>query len=280
MNLYETVTNTIVESLNRGVVPWRKPWDTGASVPVNALSNRPYRGVNLFLLAMTPFTDHRWLTFHQVKERGGSIRKGEKSTIVIFWKMWEAKSAADEKGKQIPLLKYYRVFNASQCEGLNLSELERPESRSKPERIDVADSLIRTMPDPPRIDETGTAAWYRPGEDLVTVPPMERFTSPDSFYATLFHELGHATGHAKRLARQGVTESVLFGSGEYGREELIAELTSAFCCASCALDNSLTEDSASYIKGWLSVLKADSKALIIASAQAQRAADYILQCQN
>jgi antirestriction protein ArdC len=131
------------------------------------------------------------------------------------------------------------------------------------------------MPDPPRIVEAGQSAWYRPADDLVSIPCLDRFESADSYYTTLFHELGHATGHEKRLKRSGVIGEVRFGSGEYSREELVAELTSAFCCATVSLDNDLIEDSASYINGWLKVLKEDPKAMVIAAAQAQKAADHI-----
>lgn len=278
MNLYEQVTSTILSSLQRGVVPWRKPWSTTATVPVNAVSNRPYRGVNVLLLGLAPYADHRWLTFKQVSKKGGTVCKGEKSTLVVFWKFPEPKSstpeAAEETLGQVPILRYYSVFNAEQCEGLGLPEIYKA-TESAHQRIERADLLVRSMPDPPRIIESGSAAWYRPADDLVNIPPLERFSSADAFYATLFHELGHATGHEKRLKRSGVTGEIRFGSGEYSKEELVAELTSAFCCATVGLDNHLIEDSASYIKGWLEVIRADLKAVVMAAAQAQRAADYI-----
>lgn len=279
VNLYETVTNTILDALKRGVVPWRKPWDASVSVPVNVVTSKPYRGVNLFLLAMTPYTDHRWLTYKQAQEKGGRVRPGEKSTLVVFWKRWEPKpeSETDEEAPktQAPLLRYFNVFNAEQCEGLDLPDVYRPDRRSEHERIAVADLLVDSMPDKPTIREGGKAAWYRPADDLVNIPSIAKFESSDCYYATLYHELAHATGHEKRLNRKGVTESIQFGSGEYSKEELVAELTSAFCCATIGLDNSLIEDSASYISGWLGVLRNDPKAVVIAAAQAQRAADYI-----
>lgn len=278
MNLYEQVTTTILSSLSRGVIPWQKPWSTTASIPVNAVSNRPYRGVNVLLLGLAPYADHRWLTYKQAKEKGGTVRTGEKSTMVVFWKFPEPKNATDqekeEAKKQVPILRYYSVFNADQCDGLGLPEVYTPQESAN-QRIERADVMVRSMPDPPRITEAGSSAWYRPADDLVNIPPLERFTSADAFYATLFHELGHATGHEKRLKRPGVTSEARFGSGEYSREELVAELTSAFCCASVGLDNQLLEGSASYIKGWLDVLKGDPKAVVIAAAQAQRAADHI-----
>ncbi len=276
--LYEKVTNTIIEALEQGVVPWRKPWNGAVSVPVNASSNRPYRGVNVLLLGMSPYTDHRWLTFKQAQERGGRVKSGEKSTMVVFWKQWEPRDD-EESGpaakRPIPILRYFHVFNAEQCDGLNLSELYCPERFAEHQRIGRADVLVQSMPDPPRIVEQGASAWYHPGNDLIQVPPLGRFRTADAFYATLFHELGHATGHASRLNRSGIMGEIQFGSGTYSKEELVAELTSAFCCAIVSLDNSLIEDSASYINGWLGILKADPKAVVIAAAQAQRATDYI-----
>lgn len=274
-DLYARVTQTIVDSLHRGVVPWRKPWHTGSRVPVNALSNRPYRGVNILLLSLAPYTDTRWLTFNQVRDKGGTIRKGEKATSIVFWKQWEPPAAEDEKPRAIPLLRQYSVFNAEQCEGLGLPDQHQPAS-SQNERLARAELLVRSMPNPPTIREGGTSAWYRPRDDLVAIPPLASFESSDSYYSTLLHELGHATGHVSRLNRSGVTDRTIeFGSGEYSKEELVAELTAAFCSAVVGLDHLLHDDSASYIHGWLQVLKDDHKAVVIAAAQAQRAADYI-----
>lgn len=278
MNLYEQVTSTILSSLKRGVVPWRKPWSSTATLPVNALSNRVYRGVNVLLLGLAPYTDHRWLTFKQVAEKGGTVRKGEKSTMVVLWKFPASTASEDEEPdvvrRHVPLLRYYSVFNAEQCDGLDLPDIHRPLDLAN-HRIERAELLVKHMPDPPRIVEAGFSAWYRPSDDMVNIPPIHRFRSADAFYATLFHELGHATGHESRLNRSGVTAEVRFGSGEYSKEELVAELASAFCCAAISLDNHLIEDSASYINGWLGVLKADPKAMVIAAAQAQKAADHI-----
>lgn len=275
--LYETVTSSIITALNRGVVPWRKPWHSQASVPINAISSKAYRGVNTLLLGMSQFSDPRWLTFNQVQDRRGRVKTGEKSTMIVFWKRWEppTEESEAEAKRQIPMLRYFNVFNAEQCEDLGLPDLYRPAPLQDHQRIERADLLVRAMHDPPKILERGSSAWYRPSDDLVQVPPIQAFTSADAFYATLFHELGHATGHKRRLNRPAVTGEIRFGSGTYSKEELVAELTSSFCAATVSLDHSLTEDAGSYIQGWLSVLKADPKAVVIAAAQAQRAADLI-----
>jgi len=278
--LYESVTSSILAAMERGVVPWRKPWACHNALPTNVVTNRPYRGANVFLLSMSGFEDHRWLTFKQVQERGGHVKAGERSTPVIFWTRWKPQEAVGEEDTEprhveVPLLRSYRVFNAEQCDGLNLPELYRSEPLGERERVERADLLVQSMPSPPVIQERGRAAWYKPASDLVQVPPLKRFDSVDSFYGTLFHELGHATGHPTRLNRKGVAETARFGSRDYSHEELVAELSSAFCCALLGLDNSVLENAASYIHGWMEALRDKPKVFIVAAAQAQKAADYI-----
>ncbi len=274
-NLYELVTSKILDALKEGVIPWKKPWHIERNVPISLTTGKPYRGVNNLLLGLAPFSDHRWLTLRQINELGGSLRKGERSTLVVFWKFPERNSEEDNERRPAPILRYYKVFNAEQTEGLNLPELPKPKGTTPKERSEKAELLIQCMPDPPEIREEGSSAWYKPSLDLIQVPKIEHFASSDAFYTTLFHELGHSTGHSSRLNRSGVTAQVHFGSGEYSREELVAELTAAFCAAEIGLDNSFIADSASYIQSWLSVLRNDPKAVVIAAAQAQKAMDYI-----
>lgn len=226
---------------------------------------------------MRPFRDHRWLTFNQVQELGGKVRKGERSTMIVFWKHIEVpidKEGEEPETKRIPMLRYFQVFNAEQCEGIQLAAIQ-PSENHEHERIERAELIVQHMPDPPEILEDGKSAWYSPNHDVVQVPPIQDFISPDAYYATLFHELGHSTGHAKRLARKGVMERIQFGSEVYSHEELVAEFASAYLCGAAGLDNSLTGESANYIGGWLQVLENDPKAVVIAATQAQRAADYI-----
>ncbi|MBS1702843.1 MAG: DUF1738 domain-containing protein [Armatimonadetes bacterium] len=276
--LYELVTQKIVDSLKEGVVPWRKPWRARRSLPCNAVTSKPYRGVNLLLLGLTPYEDHRWLTFRQATELGGKVRKGEKSAMVVFWKHWQKEKEVEGSDKpkrtSIPVLKYHSVFNAEQCEGLALAPILGAGSVSDEDRIRGAEALICSMPNPPFIEERGDQAFYLPTEDIVRIPKISRFDTVDQYYATTFHELGHSTGHKKRLNRKGVMGRIHFGSEDYGREELVAELTSSFCCASVGLDNTLPA-SASYIDSWLKSLERDPKAVVVAAAQAQKAADYI-----
>ena len=275
---YEAVTFRIIEALDHGVVPWRKPWHSGSAWPCNGFSDRMYGGIKVVLLNCTPYQDHRWLTFRQARELGGYVRPGENSSIAVFWKRWEVprEGESDAKSKRtIPLLKHYHVFNIEQCEGVNIAPLDPVVPRNTDERIESAQALARAMPDGPEIDENCRDAWYRPKEDLVGMPPFESFESADAFYATLFHEIVHSTGHEKRLNRAGVMGAIQFGSETYGHEELVAEMGSAFLCAGLGLDNSLLANSAAYIQNWLKVLRANPKAVVIAAAQAQRATDLI-----
>lgn len=245
-------------------------------MPINLITNRPYRGVNPWLLSASKFSDHRWLTFRQGSEIGGRVKTGEKATLVVFWKFPEHKSKEEEEeAKSYPILKYFNVFNVEQLEGLSLPDVPSPTRVTEQDRIAKAEILIRSMPIPPFIEERGTEAWYNPGKDVVRIPKLSSFVSSDRYYGTLFHELVHASGHESRLNRNGVMGSIHFGSEEYSREELVAELGSAFCCSLLGLDNSLIEESATYIGGWLKTLKSDPKAIVLASGQAQKAADFI-----
>ncbi len=277
-NLYEIVTLKIIEALNQGVVPWRKPWHKSNQMPVNLLTNKPYRGVNPWLLSATKFSDHRWLTYKQAQELGAKVRPGEKSTMVVFWKFPDRKKEDEEKEdltNHAPILRYYNIFNVEQIDGLNLPTNPEKLVLSDTDRIERAELFLRAMASPPAFEERGSEAWYNPGQDLVRIPPIHLFDSVDSYYNTKFHEYAHSTGHRSRLNRSGVMGSIHFGSEGYSREELVAELGSSYCCCLLGLDGSLIDDAASYIGGWLTSLKSDPRAIVIASGQAQKAADYI-----
>ncbi|CAN5599401.1 zincin-like metallopeptidase domain-containing protein [soil metagenome] len=278
--VYASVTARELASLSQGLVPWRWPWQETSGAPANALTGRPYRGVNVVLLGLAPYQDHRWLTFRQCRELGGRVRKGERSTEVVFWKSYEVPSKEEgqdpeEKRRGVPLLRLYRVFNVGQCEGLDLPDAAPLRLARVHGRIPRAEATLRAMPDPPTIWEGERSAWYSPKDDLVGVPGMGAFASADAFYATLFHEAGHATGHPRRLARPGICERAVYGTSDYSREELVAELASTFVCAAIGLDNSLLENSSAYVGGWLRALGNDARAVVVAFGQAQRAAEWV-----
>lgn len=200
-NPYSIVTDRIIQALQAGVVPWRKPWRGREHLPCNAISKRPYHGINLLLLSLTPYTDHRWLTLRQANELGGAVRKGERSSIAVFWKRLEVEKEDNKYECQkvsIPLLRYYPVFNAEQCVGLGLPVLEDWHEELKA-RNEKAEKIIQRMPNQPKIVEGGSVAAYFPPQDLVRIPKIQDFESPEAYYSTVFHELGHSTGHETRL---------------------------------------------------------------------------------
>ncbi len=275
--VYQIVTDRVIALLERGVVPWRRPW-AGADVqPQNLVSRRPYRGVNPFLLACTGFASPYWVTFKQAKALGGSVRKGEKSTPVIFWKRWRTERIDSETGDresvEIPILRYYNVFNAEQCDGISVPELPKVHDFQPIERCE---SIVPGMANPPRIEHREARAYYRPTIDTINMPRPELFIGPEAYYGTLYHELSHSTGHSSRLNRQGIASLAAFGSADYSREELIAEMGAAFLCGHCGIESVTLDNSAAYLAGWLRRMREDHRLIVTAAAAAQRAADYIL----
>lgn len=267
--VYEIVTDKILESLDRGTVPWRKPWSAG--IPRNAASNRPYSGVNSILLGMSPYRDQRWLTYKQAAQLGGNVRKGERSSLITFWKQLKvADGKTEESTKTIPMLRYFNVFNVDQCDGLNLEPLQANDV----EPIAAAQSIVDGMPSPPSISrDGGDRAYYVPSADSIHMPAVNNFNGAGEYHSTLFHELAHSTGHATRLDRESLETPAPFGSPIYSKEELVAEFGAAFLCAQAGIDNTL-DNSASYIAGWSKALRADKRLVITAASQGQKAADY------
>jgi len=225
MDVYQIVTEKIVAMLEAGVVPWRRPWSS-AGLPRNLVSKKPYRGINYFLLSASKFVSPLWLTMRQAKELGGSVSRGEQSTIVIFWKVDEQPdeevTEANDKTLRRFLLRYYRLFNLEQCE-LPADVLDRLPKIETHEHdpIDAVELAIANMPQRPDLQTAGSKAFYSSLSDRVTMPPRELFTSAEEYYATLLHELTHSTGHPKRLARETITEAAPFGSAVYSKEECI-----------------------------------------------------------
>lgn len=284
MSVYEIVTNRIMELLQAGEIPWRKPWKATGGAR-NFVSKKPYRGINQFLLNCATFSSAYWMTFKQVSERGGRVRKGEKSTMVVFWKWLDRKEDGeqDETGEhsvqgKVPLLRYYNVFNLDQIDGIEAPVEEQPANPFRP--IEQAELIMLGMPYKPIILYSGDRACYSPSLDQVKLPNREAFSSPEEFYSTAFHELAHSTGHPKRLRRKGIIEPSYFGSHEYSHEELVAEFAASMLCGVAGIEQQTIENSAAYIQGWLKVLKNDKKLAVIAAGQAQRAADFILDRQD
>lgn len=270
-NGYDRITERIISLLEQGTVPWKKPWKASTGWPRNYVSKKPYRGINVFLLVSMSYESPFWLTFRQASELGGNVRKGEKSCPVVFWKRFKVHEEESGEEKEVLLLRIYHVFNAAQCEALK----DAPTAENVPVSAKPA-QVIAGMPNPPAIKHGMTRAFYSPSEDSIGMPMRERFEIEDDYFATLFHEAVHSTGHAKRLNRATLNESAGFGSDPYCKEELIAEMGAAFLCGYAGIGERTISSSAAYISTWLERLKRDKTLLIQAASQAQRAADFIL----
>ena len=277
-SIYRQVTEKILNQLQQGVLPWRKPWEP---VPDrNAFSGRPYRGVNVLLLNISAlvngFTSPYWLTYREAKKLGGYVRKGEKATSIIFWKVLEVvekdsngnpivnPETGEERTVEVPFARYYMVFNLEQTEGVTLPDKLQC---SCPPAEGICSSLLSL----PTI-KWGKSATYDPERDFIELPPSSSFHSQDAFWSSFFHELIHWTG--KRLGREFGHR---FGDKAYAFEELVAEIGSAFLCAHAGIEADGPEH-ASYIQEWINILERDSKAIFTAARKAQEAVDWLLAC--
>ncbi len=274
IDVYEFITNRIIEQLEKGIVPWKIPW-AQPGLPKNFVSGRPYNGINVWLLASLGFEQNLFLSFQQLKALGGSVKKGEKACPVVFWKRIDEKDDKTSEDKKKALLRYYMVFNVEQCEGISI------EKKSIDELYDhspdtISEQIIEEMPHCPKISIRGSEASYSPIKDIIKMPKRESFITSQHFYGTLFHELIHSTGHKSRLGRKGITENIQFGSKDYAMEELIAEMGASFLTSLVGFNEIIFDNQAAYIQHWLTVLKNDKRFIIFASGKAQTAVDYIM----
>ena len=274
-SVYQIITEKIITQLESGVAPWRKPWT--CQTPANLITQKEYRGLNVFTLAPQGFPSRFWLTFNQVSKLGGKIRKGEKSSPVIFWNIGEEQETVKSDGTKDTsrpfLLRYYNVFNFAQTEGIDIPASLLQETRTN-DPIAACEQIVARMPNLPAFEQSDKA-WYSASSDVVGMPARGLFYSSEEYYATQFHELAHSTGHAKRLHRENFDNPAFFGSESYSKEELIAEMTAAMLCGIAGIEQKTLENSAAYLKTWIARLKSDSRLLVSAASQAQKAADFI-----
>lgn len=279
-DLYEHVTNQIIESLESGTTPWQKPWNSDGfhhPLPINFSSKKAYRGINIPLLwhaeIKNGYKTDAWVTYKQAKDLGGQVKEGEKSTMVVFWNFLEKESVDDPtKVKKIPFLKYYNVFNLDQVSGVELPELTPYEPNSIEALVNV-DQLVLDHKVDLRIG--GDHAYCSRATGHIQMPESEKFKSQADYYATLLHELTHWSGHPNRLDR---TFGERFGDQAYAFEELVAEMGSAFLCADLGVQGKVQHDS--YIASWLKVLKSDKKAIFTASSKAQQAHQFLVNLED
>jgi antirestriction protein ArdC len=283
-SLYDEITDKIIAELEAGRVPWVQPWGTAAAkaslaIPKNASTGRQYSGINILLLwgaaIERGFTGQSWLTFRQALSLGGHVRKGERGTTVVYADRFvprdEQRRAAEagEEAQAIPFLKRFTVFNTDQCDGL-AADIATAAPPPPPGLIEpTVEALIKATGITFHIG--GDRAFYAPAEDYVQVPPPQAYFEPINWYRTALHELGHATGHHSRLNRD---LSGSYGTKKYAFEELVAELSAAFGCASLGIVPTVRH--ADYIGNWLDVMREDNRAIVRAASQASKAADFLL----
>jgi antirestriction protein ArdC len=282
-NLYQDVTDAIIRELEKGCVPWVKPWSAATAplgMPRSAASRKFYSGINVLILwdavLKHGYAAQEWLTFRQALSLGGHVRKGEKGTVICHADSFIPKAERDrardanEEPSKVPFLKRFVVFNIEQCEGLPAHIApQRPAPIPDHEKQPAAEALIAATG--ARIVEGGGEAFYHQGDDFIRLPYRETFLSQPDYYCTALHELGHWTAHPSRLNRDLQHR---FGSSAYAREELIAELTSAFLCAHLNIAPQVRH--AGYLDHWLQILKEDARAIFHAASQASKASEFLL----
>ena len=296
-DVYQTVTNKIILDLEKGIAPWVRPWrtasgqtkTTGFQMPKNATTRKNYSGINILMLwSAMDCSDYRashWLTFKQALALGGNVRKGEHGTTVYYADKFTPKKAAEKAAQDgstaasVYFMKQYTVFNVEQCEGLPAEIMPaatapdtRPQVVIERELVPAAEALIKATGADFR--NGGDAAYYVPAADFIQMPHQTSYFEQINYYRTAFHEIGHWTGHTTRLDRNLKTS---FGTQDYAREELVAEMTAAFVCASIGIVPTVRH--ADYIGNWMQVLKEDNKAIFRAASAASKAADFILAFQ-
>jgi antirestriction protein ArdC len=282
VSLYDEVTDRILAELEKGCVPWVQPWtasDIALGMPRSAATRKFYSGINVLILwdavIRRGFAAQEWLTFRQALSLGAHVRKGERGTAICYADRFIPKSEearAQEQGEApnaVPFLKRFIVFNIEQCDGLPSHIVAAPKSSASSELSPDAEALIQATG--AKFVIGGGQAFYHRGDDFISVPDRETFLTPADYYCTALHELGHWTAHPSRLNRDLQHR---FGSSAYAREELIAELTSAFLCAHLNIVPQVRH--ADYLGHWLQILKEDCRAIFHAASQASKASEFIL----
>lgn len=277
MSVYKYVTERIIAELEKGVIPWKKPWK--GQKAINYVSRKEYQGINTLLL---PFPGE-YLTFNQIRKLGGKVKKGEKSSMIVFYKFIEKKNKDGEVTETFPLLRYYNVFHLSQTEDID-TKSEAFKAKNDNEVIGDAEKVVKDYVEREKIKLQNILgsdrAYYSQSEDKIVLPDLKQFVNSHEYYSTAFHEMTHSTGHKSRLDRFKDTESYKFGSESYSKEELIAEVGSAMLCNHVGVEIPETfENSVAYIQSWIGVLKEKNNVRLVttAASAAQRAVNFILE---
>lgn len=274
MDIYATITDRMISEMEKGIIPWRKPW-MASGAAISHTTGKPYSLLNQMLLGKAG----EWLTFKQVQQERGYVRKGEKASICVFWKWIEKEDEETGETTQVPFLKYYNVFHLSQCEGISAKyaqELTKTASADETAENIVAEYTKREGVMIEHVE--GNQAYYQPAMDKIVLPMMKQFAETAEYYGTAFHEMIHSTGHVKRLNRLDATAH--FGGEDYSKEELVAEIGSSALVHHCGLETQESfRNNTAYIQSWLSVLKNDKRFIVSASSKADKAVNFILEGQ-
>ena len=273
MDIYAAVTDRIIAQMEQGIIPWEKPW-ISCGKAISHATGKPYSLLNQMLLGRPG----EYLTFKQCQEAGGRVRKGEKSSMVVFWKWIEQKDEETGEKKEVPFLRYYNVFHIDQCEGISAKHTQETTFPDGADTLTTAQDIIYDYLSREGVKMThteGDQAFYRPATDEVVLPIRKQFISTAEYYSTVFHELTHSTGHPSRLNR--LTRPSFFGTEDYSKEELVAEIGASALVNYVGLEttNSLRNNTA-YIQNWLTVLKGDKRFIVSASGKAEKAVNLIL----
>lgn len=282
-SVYQMVTERVMEQMKQGIIPWHRPW-TGTAGTINYVTRKPYSLLNQMLLQR----DGEWLTFKQLTERGGKIKKGAKAGMVVFYtKFAYKKDKQSEDGiiiteeYEIPVLKYYNVFHIDDVDGIE-SKLDGTTPTETLQPVEAAEEIVngyvqREQGLTFKNDEPSNNAFYSPSSDKVVVPMLSQYAEVEEYYSTTFHELTHSTMKKERCDRTNENKKARFGNKDYSREELVAELGSAYLCTKANLNNEKAfKNSVAYIQGWLRALANDEKMIVWAASRAEKAARYIL----
>ena len=269
--VYEIIQDTILKKLEEGVIPWRKTWSGCGGDPKNIITNKAYRSTNNMLLQCQGYKSPYWMTFNQVKKLKGTLLKGSKSSIVTYYKILEKENDAGVVEERFPMLRYYRVFNLEQTEGIIPKWDEEITEFTENDPIVNCEKVVNEMREFPKM-EWGINPCYSPSKDRIGMPELKQFNSSEEYYATYFHEMAHSTKHMQRMNRQ---------QHSYAKEELIAEMSSCFICGKVGIESATIDNTAAYIQSWIKHIKEnDVKMVVQAAAEAQKVADWIMNISD
>ena len=273
MDIYAAVTERIIEQMEQGIIPWQKPWISNSKA-ISHATGKPYSLLNQLMLGRPG----EYLTFKQCQQAGGKVKKGEKASMVVFWKWIEQEDEETHEKKEVPFLRYYNVFHIDQCEGVAAKYTTEAAFPDGADTLAAAQDIIYdylSREGVKLLHEEGDRAFYRPATDEVVLPIRKQFMSTAEYYSTVFHELTHSTGHPSRLNR--LTRPSFFGTEDYSKEELVAEIGAATLVNHVGLETASSfRNSAAYIQNWLGVLKGDKRFIVSAAGRAEKAVNLIL----